>query len=52
MSKDECRLYGDHLFYDYRFLRHHNRLSTGLEDMSGESEFCFNWYGSYYLELE
>ena len=35
-----------HLFYDHRFLRHHDRLSGGLEYMSGESEFRFNWYGS------
>jgi hypothetical protein len=27
-------------------LRHHDRLSAGLEYMSGESEFRFNWYGS------
>lgn len=46
ISKDDCRLYGAHLFYDHRFLRHHDRLSGGLEYMSGESEFRFNWYGS------
>jgi len=46
ISKDDRRLYGAHLFYDHRFLRHHNRLSGGLEYMSGESEFRFNWYGS------
>lgn len=46
ISKDDRRLYGAHLFYDHRFLRHHDRLSGGLEYMSGESEFCFNWYGS------
>ena len=46
ISKDDCRLYGAHLFYDHRFLRHHDRLSAGLEYMSGESEFRFNWYGS------
>ncbi|MDU5004743.1 MAG: inverse autotransporter beta domain-containing protein [Veillonella sp.] len=46
ISKDDRRLYGAHLFYDHRFLRHHDRLSTGLEYMSGESEFRFNWYGS------
>lgn len=46
ISKDDRRLYGAHLFYDYRFLRHHDRLSGGLEYMSGESEFRFNWYGS------
>ena len=46
ISKDDRRLYGAHLFYDYRFLRHHDRLSVGLEYMSGESEFRFNWYGS------
>ena len=45
-SKDDRRLYGAHLFYDHRFLRHHDRLSAGLEYMSGESEFRFNWYGS------
>lgn len=46
ISKDDRRLYGAHLFYDHRFLRHHDRLSWGLEYMSGESEFRFNWYGS------
>ena len=46
ISKDDRRLYGAQLFYDHRFLRHHNRLSTGLEYMSGESEFRFNWYGA------
>ena len=46
ISKDDRRLYGAHLFYDHRFLRHHYRLSGGLEYMSGESEFRFNWYGS------
>ena len=37
ISKDDRRLYGAHLFYDHRFLRHHDRLSAGLEYMSGES---------------
>ena len=46
ISKDDRSLYGAHLFYDHRFLRHHDRLSAGLEYMSGESEFRFNWYGS------
>ena len=46
ISKNDRRLYGAHLFYDHRFLRHHDRLSGGLEYMSGESEFRFNWYGS------
>ena len=46
ISKDDRRLYGAHLFYDHRFLRHHDRLSGGLEYMSGESEFRLNWYGS------
>ena len=46
ISKDDRRLYGAHLFYDHRFLRHHDRLSGGLAYMSGESEFRFNWYGS------
>ena len=46
ISKDDRRLYGAHLFYDHRFLRHHDRLSGGVEYMSGESEFRFNWYGS------
>lgn len=46
ISKDDRRLYGAHLFYDHRFLRHHDRLSAGLEYMSDESEFRFNWYGS------
>ena len=46
ISKDERRLYGAHLFYDHRFSGHHDRLSWGLEYMSGESEFRFNWYGS------
>ena len=46
ISKDDRRLYGAHLFYDHRFLRHHDRLSGGLEYMSGESEFRFNWYDS------
>lgn len=46
ISKDDRRLYGAHLFYDHCFLRHHDRLSGGLEYMSGESEFRFNWYGS------
>ena len=46
ISKDDRRLYGAHFFYDHRFLRHHDRLSGGLEYMSGESEFRFNWYGS------
>ena len=46
ISKDDRRLYGAHLFYDYRFLNRHDRLSAGLEYMSGESEFRFNWYGS------
>ena len=46
ISKDDRRFYGAHLFYDHRFLRHHDRLSGGLEYMSGESEFRFNWYGS------
>ena len=46
ISKDDRRLYGAHLFYDHRFLRHHDRLSGGLEYMSDESEFRFNWYGS------
>lgn len=31
ISKDDRRLYGAHLFYDHRFLRHHDRLSAGLE---------------------
>ena len=46
ISKNDRRLYGAHLFYDHRFLRHHDRFSGGLEYMSGESEFRFNWYGS------
>ena len=46
ISKDDRRFYGAHLFYDHRFFRHHDRLSAGLEYMSGESEFRFNWYGS------
>ena len=46
ISKDDRRLYGAHLFYDHRFLRHHDRFSGGLEYMSGESEFRFNWYNS------
>ena len=46
ISKDDRHLYGAHLFYDHRFLRHHDRLSGDLEYMSGESEFRFNWYGS------
>lgn len=46
ISKDDRHLYGAHLFYDHRFLRHHDRLSWGLEYMSGESEFRFNWYNS------
>lgn len=46
ISKDDRHVYGAHLFYDHRFLRHHDRLSAGLEYMSGESEFRFNWYGS------
>lgn len=46
ISKDDRRLYGAHLFYDHRFLNRHDRLSAGLEYMSGESEFRFNWYGS------
>lgn len=46
ISKDDRRLYGAHLFYDHRFLRHHDRLGGGLEYMSGESEFRFNWYDS------
>lgn len=46
ISKDDRRLYGAHLFYDHRFLGHHGRLSGGIEYMSGESEFRFNWYGS------
>ena len=46
ISKDDRHLYGAHLFYDHRFLRHHDRLSGGLEYMSGKSEFRFNWYGS------
>ena len=46
ISQDDRRLYGAHLFYDHRFLRQHDRLSGGLEYMSGESEFRFNWYGS------
>lgn len=46
ISKDNLHLYGAHLFYDHRFLRHHDRLSAGLEYMSGESEFRFNWYGA------
>ncbi len=29
ISKDDRRLYGAHLFYDHRFLRHHDRLSGG-----------------------
>ena len=37
ISKDDRRLYGAHLFYDHRFLRHHDRLSGGLEYMSGEA---------------
>jgi len=44
ISKDNRRLYGAHLFYDHRFLNRHNRLSAGLEYMSGESEFRFNYY--------
>ena len=31
ISKDDRRLYGAHLFYDHRFLRHHDRLSAGLD---------------------
>ncbi len=46
ISKDDRRLYGAYLFYDHRFLNRHDRLSAGLEYMSGESEFRFNWYGS------
>lgn len=46
ISKGDRHLYGAHLFYDHRFLRHHDRLSAGLEYMSGESEFRFNWYGA------
>lgn len=46
ISKDDRHLYGAHLFYDHRFLRYHDRLSAGLEYMSGESEFRFNWYGA------
>ena len=46
ISKDDRRLYGAHLFYDHRFLRHHDRLSAGIEYMSGKSEFRFNWYDS------
>lgn len=46
ISKDDRRLYGAHLFYDHRFLNRHDRLSAGLEYMSGESEFRFNWYAS------
>ena len=46
ISKDDRRLYGAHLFYDHRFLNRHDPLSAGLEYMSGESEFRFNWYGS------
>ena len=46
ISKDDRRLYGAHVFYDHRFLNRHDRLSAGLEYMSGESEFRFNWYGS------
>ena len=46
ISKDDRRLYGAHLFYDHRFLNRHDRLSAGLEYMSGKSEFRFNWYGS------
>ena len=46
ISKDDRRLYGAHLFYDHRFLNRHDRLSAGLEYMSSESEFRFNWYGS------
>ena len=46
ISKDDRRLYGAHLFYYHRFLRHHDRLSGGLEYMSSESEFRLNWYGS------
>ena len=37
---------GAHVFYDHRFLNRHDRLSAGLEYMSGESEFRFNWSGS------
>ena len=43
ISKDDHHLYGAHLFYDHRFLGHHGRLSAGLEYMSDESEFRFNW---------
>ena len=46
ISKDDRRLYGAHLFYDHCFLNRHDRLSAGLEYMSGESEFRFNWYAS------
>ena len=46
ISKDDRRLYGAHVFYDHRFLNRHDRLSAGLDYMSGESEFRFNWYGS------
>ena len=46
ISKNDRHLYGAHLFYDHRFLRRHDRLSAGLEYMSGESEFRFNWYGA------
>lgn len=46
ISKDDRHLYGAHLFYDHRFLRHHDRLSAGFEYMSDESEFRFNWYGA------
>ena len=35
ISKDDRRLYGAHLFYDYRFLRHHDRLSVGLAVFKG-----------------
>ena len=46
ISKDDRRLYGAHLFYDYRFLRHHDRLMVVLEYMSFEMYFLFNFYFS------
>lgn len=44
ISRDDHHLHGANLFYDHRFKGQHRRMSAGLEYLSGESEFRFNYY--------
>ena len=44
ISSDDHHLHGANLFYDHRFKGQHRCVSAGLEYLSGESEFRFNYY--------